>query len=99
MHVRRKFIEAFVGGQTFRGNPSRYVFFIILKFFFDKFSVDVGYGFLVTINFFNCILIVLARGISSFLRDVDGVYSLSCVEVFLFRSTIVGADLDLFDKR
>ena len=98
-HVRRKFVETFVGGLTFRVNQSRYVFFIILKLFLDKFSVDVGYGFLFTINIFNFILIVSARDISSFLRDVDGAYSLSCVEVFLFRSTIVGVDLDLFDKR
>ena len=72
----------------------------VMYFFhnFDEFSVEFGYWFLFTINFFNCILIVSARDISSFLRDVDGTYSLSCVEVFLFRRTIFGVDLDLFDK-
>ena len=38
-----------------------------------------------------------ARDISSFVRDGPGVRLLSCVEIFLVFSAIVGVDLDLFE--
>ena len=41
---------------------------------------------------------VSARDTLSFARVVDGVHSFSSAKVFLFRTAIVGVDIDLFDK-
>ena len=66
-------------------------FFMILKFFFHNFSYDVGDGFIFTINFFNYIFECFnEKCVSPFVREVAGVNSLCCVEVFVALSSIDG---------